>query len=102
MVGETEIGKRSVGKPHAAFDEAGAGNGRTAPASTDHSDAVKNVRRSVLQESVPITGGIVLPSRIHQMSSLPYALLSMSGRANIYAELPGNELLGHMQKLSLP
>ena len=26
------VGKRSAGKPHAAFDEAGAGNGLTAPA----------------------------------------------------------------------
>jgi hypothetical protein len=31
-LGVKHIGKRSVGKPHAAFDEAGAGNGLTTPA----------------------------------------------------------------------
>jgi len=31
-LGEKHIGKRSAGKLHAAFEEAGAGNGLTAPA----------------------------------------------------------------------
>jgi len=31
-LGEKHVGKRSAGKLHAAFDEAGAGNGLTAPA----------------------------------------------------------------------
>ncbi|HUU17080.1 MAG TPA: hypothetical protein VMW72_08030 [Sedimentisphaerales bacterium] len=49
-LGMKHIGKRSAGKPHADFDEAGAGNGLTAPALDPTPDEKKCINHIILLE----------------------------------------------------
>ncbi|HUU15778.1 MAG TPA: hypothetical protein VMW72_01400, partial [Sedimentisphaerales bacterium] len=49
-LGMKHIDKRSAGKPHADFEEAGAGNGLTAPALDPTPKVFKNPLTAVLQK----------------------------------------------------